>query len=672
MIKRPIQIDDILRFELPTSIEISADGARVVWVQKYVDADSARTRSRLYGWRDGAISALTEGGAVTESRPRISPDGSLVAFLRSAVGQARAPAELCVLDLQSGEVSVLVSAEGDFGAPSWVPDSRSLVVAFRHADPIVEGEDAPLSIRVDRIFYKVDGAGYLPQDRFRLYTVALDAPELSPLAHAIGDWDDTEPAVSPVGAEVAFLSNRSDDRKLNQDNVDLWVVPLSGGEPRQVTRRQGFLGAPAWAPDGSWIAALGCFGPPATMLMRANVDLLRVDPSGEREERNLTARLDRCVMNLTIDDLWGLDEWMQRPAFSTEGDRVIVPLSDRGTTRLVSMAVRGEELGPPVPLIDDVISVAHAAGGDMIAAITTSPAEPGVISRLPLDGGERQRIAWPLEPYITEVEIAEPIELAVTSADGTAIQAWVLLPPGEGPHPLLLDIHGGPVVQFGTGFFHELQTFVARGYAVLMVNPRGSQGYGIEFTRAIASDWATLPMADLMAALDAAIERFDIDTARLGVVGGSYGGYMTNWIIGHTDRFASACTQRTVSMMEPLIWGDFGWAWGHELGAWPWEDPERYRQQSPITYAADINTPLLILQGLADHRTPADQGERLFVTLRVLGKEVEMVLFPGAGHDLSRNGPPRQRVERLRVIHEWFDRTLGSRDGGKPSGHPDD
>jgi dipeptidyl aminopeptidase/acylaminoacyl peptidase len=167
-------------------------------------------------------------------------------------------------------------------------------------------------------------------------------------------------------------------------------------------------------------------------------------------------------------------------------------------------------------------------------------------------------------------------------------------------------------------------------------------------------------MDDLMAAVDAALERFDIDESRLGVVGGSYGGYMTNWIIGHTDRFACACTQRTVSMMEPLIWGDFGWAWGHELGAWPWEDPERYRQQSPITYATDMNTPLLILQGLADHRTPADQGERLFVTLRVLGKPVEMVLFPEAGHDLSRNGPPRQRVERLRVIHEWFDRHLMS------------
>lgn len=665
MTKRPVQIDDLLRLRLPMSIQQSPDGERVVWVERKVDTKTQKSRSRLWGWRPGDTAPLkmTEGGAVDESQPRISPDSKRVAYLRKPIGAKRAATELCVVELETGKIRPLLSAEGDFGAPSWTADSSSLVIAFRHADPIPEGEDAPLSIRVDRVFYKLDGAGYLPQDRFRLYTVDLASPSLEPLAHHIGDWDDTEPACSPAGAEVAFVSNRRDGRELNQDNADVWVVSRDGGEPRQCTRREGWLSTPSWAPDSSWIAAFGCFGPPSTMLMRANVDLISIDPAGSRDEVSLTGTLDRCAMNLTIDDIWGLDEWLQRPGFSTAGDRVLVPISDRGTTTLTSFPVSSPtELGEPSKLFDGAIAVSHACGGDKVVAITTSPTRPGVIVRAGLDGSEAVDIAWPLEPYVNEVAIAEPVELEVTSADGTAIQAWMLLPDpeihGDGPYPMLLDIHGGPVVQFGTGFFHELQTFVARGYAVLIANPRGSQGYGIDFTSCIARDWSGLPMQDLMAAVDAAIERFDIDSDRLGVVGGSYGGYMTNWIVGHTDRFACACTQRTVSMMEPLIWSDFGWAWGHELGSWPWEDPEHYTQQSPITHAADMNTPLLILQGLDDHRTPADQGERLFVTLRVLGKPVEMVLFPGAGHDLSRSGPPRQRVERLRVIHEWFDRHL--------------
>lgn len=658
--KRTVRIEDLLLFQIPTGVRLAPDDTTVYWSQRGVDRALGKTVCHLVRGVHGEPPRALTSGAVIDLHARLSPDGSQLAFVRRAVGgDAGSPAQLCLIPSAGGEVRVLISERGDFGPPAWAPDGSRLVVSFRGADPVPEGEKGVLAIRVTRLHYKEDGTGYLPADRFHLHSVDLAAPALEALTG--GDWDDSHPTFSPDGAWIAFCSNRRPDRDLDVEAQDLYLLSTAGGDLRCLTRERGMVLPPAWAPDSSWLAASAFIGPPGFALARKNVQLYRFPVDGTGPVC-LTAGVDRCTMNLTIDDLWGLEHWMHPPAVVDGGRTVLTSLSDRGRTYLAAVAL--SESGQPTGRVDRVVGGvvdfdARPVGGQ-VAVITTSPSEPGRIEIRDLAGarrgGARREVAWPMAPYCNEVELPRAVELEVDSTEGARVHGFLYLPAGEGPFPLLVAIHGGPVVQFGRGFFHELAAWAAEGWAVLAANPRGSQGYGEEFAAAIHRDWGTRPMADIMACVDHVIERHPIDRARLGVLGGSYGGYLTTWIIGHTGRFRAACAQRTVSSMEALIWSDFGSIFGTELGAQPWEDPELYARMSPLTYADAIETPLLVTQGLADQRTPPDQGERLFVALRLRGKPCEMVLFPGGTHDLSRNGSPRQRVERLRVIRDWFAR----------------
>lgn len=659
MAKRPIQADDLLQLRLPGDVRMAPDGSAVYWVEKYIDGSPPKQRSSLVRCpRGGDKQTFTAAHGGSDSAPRISPDGTLVAFLRTHPDRT-SETRLCVMPTDGGEARTLCTEKGTFGPPAWSPDSQRLALSFRRADELPEGEDSLRFIRAARTHYKDDGVGYLPTDRFRVYGVdpRQESPALEPLTAQEGDWDDLAPAWSPDGDRIAFMSYRAADRDLRPEESDLFVTDLQG-QVVQCTRRPGPVVSFSWSPGGDWIAAIGSPGPAGDFLSRNNAELFRIDPAGEVDELSLTADLDRSTMNLSLDDIWGLDGWGQPPLFARGGREVLIPVSDRGTTALRALDVESGDLRV---VADHAICIGFDAVGDHVALLTTTTKAPGRIEHIDLSTGALEPVAWPLESYCDRVTIRTPIEFWTDPGDGRpSIQAWLLLPDGPGPHPLLLDIHGGPMCQFSRGFFHELQWLAAEGFAVLYANPRGSQGYGREFAQAIHRDWGEPPMDDLMAVVDnaLALQESALDPARMGVFGGSYGGYMTNWIVGHTDRFAAACTQRTVAYLDAMLWSDFGSSLGEMLGGQPWSDPELYARLSPATYADDFSTPLLILQGLDDQRTPRDQGERLFVHLRNLGKDAELVLFPGGDHNLSRSGPAMQRIERLEVIREWFVRHL--------------
>src|SRR5262245_443119 len=321
-LKRPVRADDLLSFRIPFDLQLSPDGRSVLWSERWTDAEKGKTFARLVRGRLGEAARALSSGAHVDAAPRVSPDGARVAFVRGTPGATPVRQQLCLIASDGGEVEVLLEEAGRFRAPAWAPDGRSLVVPFRRDDPVAEGETEPRSIRVTRYQYKMDGDGYFPQDRFHLYRVDVAKPSLERLTD--GDWDDLEPALSPDGARIAFLSNRRGDRDL--ENADVFVMPAGGGAPVRCKQGRGYAFAPSWSPDGAWIAAAAQSGEKTMGLMRGRIELFRFSPDGSKPEESLTADLDRNVLPLTIDDMWGLD-WMRPPVFAPDARKLLFMVS---------------------------------------------------------------------------------------------------------------------------------------------------------------------------------------------------------------------------------------------------------------------------------------------------------------------------------------------------------
>ncbi|HEV2282701.1 MAG TPA: S9 family peptidase, partial [bacterium] len=461
----------------------------------------------------------------------------------------------------------------------------------------------------------------------------------------------------------ADLSNRA----------DIWVVPIDGGSPRRLTKSAGPASVPSWSPDGRTIAYAGhddaCWG-------ATNWGVWTV-PAAGGEPVCLTAHEDRSVGHHIATDS-RVHPSSGGLTWSRDGGRIVFMVADGGSTQITSIAA-----GPAAAASDRAIRFETRGDHELIgcsldraarrvACIESDPATPGEIAVFDL-GGEMRRLTDLTGPALRPLALARPERFQVESADGWTVEGWVMRPtnPVHGPKaPAVLEIHGGPHAAYGNAFFHEFQALAAEGYGVVYLNPRGSQGYGQRFTAATRHDWGGGDYEDLMRGLDHALAAHPwIDRERLGVAGGSYGGFMTNWIVGHTQRFRAGVTMRSISNAYSQ-WGTSDLA--YMKGMWeypgdPWEAPQFYLERSPITYVHQMRTPLLILHSEQDHRCPIEQGEQLFVALKKQGVPALFVRFPNESHDLSRSGQPRHRLERLRHIVAWFRRYLAPPAGETPA-----
>ena len=511
-------------------------------------------------------------------------------------------------------------------------------------------DDAPKVY--DRVRYKSDEGGLLDLRRKHLWVLELDG---RPRQLTDGDWDDAQPAISPDGSTVAFTSNRSADRDRNTVS-DIWTVPLAGGAPTRVTTERGQYTNASWSPDGASIACLGTADAVGAGARNTRVHVFaRAGGTGT----DLLGAWDRSTGSRVMSDIRG-ETVALAPAWTRDG-RILFIGSDQGTANLYSVSssgkgdVRAETLGAQQLVAATLDGERRCFAG--VVATATSPGE--VVTGQPGDG---MRAITDLNAELLRSRyVAAPERVEFAGADGWTIEGWLLKPRGFDPSrtwPLVLEIHGGPHGAYGHSFFHEFQLLAGRGYGVLFVNPRGSHAYGDRFVRACVGDWGGKDYQDLMAGVDHVLGLGWIDPKRLYVTGGSYGGFMTNWVVGHTDRFKAAVTQRSISNnISAFGTSDIGWHfWEHEMGdATPWRDAEKLVAHSPLTYVTNVKTPLLILHAEKDYRCPIEQAEQFFVALKVLGKEAVFVRYQDDTHELTRGGKPKNRIDHARRIADWFD-----------------
>jgi dipeptidyl aminopeptidase/acylaminoacyl peptidase len=625
---------------------LSPDGRTVAYVVWRLDREENEGKGAVWlGPIDGSEAPRRfTAGTKRDADPRWSPQGDRLAFTSKREGGA---AQLFVIPLAGGEPVKLTDFKEDVSQAAWSPDGKRILFVSRLRDEAYEETDEKKRPprRFTRLQFKLDNEGWTADRPQHLFVVPADG-SAEPTQLTSGDYEDARPAWSPDGSRIAFASARHEDWDVTPVS-DIYLLSSDGGQPEVLTGSDGGCASPSWSPDGSLIAFLYY---PAVFDDPRHSQVAVVDvATGER--RVLTESLDRnCGPYPEIrEPIW-------------DGDSLLFSVEDSGNTHLYRVPADGS--GKPEPVVggDLVLTGYDAAAGQVVHSLTTATA----LSEL--YHGDR-RLTEVGKPFAQGRELPGPERFTAVSPDGTEVEAWVIRPAGfdEGKkYPMLLNVHGGPFTQYGNKFFDEFQVYAGAGYVVVYSNPRGSSGYSEDWGRAIRGPvdggpgWGSVDYEDVMAVTDEAVKRFEfIDADRLGVLGGSYGGFMASWIVGHNDRFQAAISERAVNQWVSM-WGssDFGWDFKGYIGSFLWEDFDAYVKMSPATYAKDITTPLLILHSENDLRCPIEQGEQLFTTLRMLKREVEFVRFPSEGHELSRSGSPIHRVMRFQIVLDWFERYL--------------
>jgi dipeptidyl aminopeptidase/acylaminoacyl peptidase len=652
---------DLALLRVPGVPAVSPDGRMAVVAVARPDLEDDEYRSQLWAVpTDGSAAArpLTEGAL--DSAPAFSPDGRWLAYLGAEPGEKP---QVWLLPTAGGAPRRLTDHHLGAGAPVWAPDARRLAYVARvpehgrygTVDGVGPGAEPPRLITT--LKYRRDAVGFLADRPSQVFVLDLPvdfADDTAPLPEPVqvtdGDADCVDVTWRPDGGELAFVSARHP--RADVDLVrDVYAIAPDGSGLRRVTGSRGDCALPGYGPDGAlYVTAVPDLGPEGVDFVARQAVPCRVGAGGRLEPLLDPAQHHRG------------DE---TPATVLVDGGLLVGVQRAGAVDLLRVPLDG---GAPETLVDGPFTVrGFAAAGGVVVAVVAHDRSAGEL--IALRPGSRRLLTEFGRPLGETGRVHRMRERTATAPDGYPVHGWVTTPPGPGPHPVLLTIHGGPFAQYGWSLFDETQAYVSAGYAVVQCNPRGSSGYGEAHGRAIKGGFGELDATDVLAFLDTALTDPELDADRVGVMGGSYGGYLTTFLIGRTARFAAAISER--AFLDPVSFvgsSDIGWTFPDQyLGT----DPQRIAAQSAMTNAPAITTPTLVIHSEEDWRCPLEQGARLYVELKRRGVPSELLLFPGEGHELSRSGRPRHRLARLEHVLRWWARWLPtSQNGGSDTVEP--
>jgi dipeptidyl aminopeptidase/acylaminoacyl peptidase len=662
--------EDYYSFEFLSDPQISPDAKLIAYVLTKVDRAQNRRNSSIWMVKtDGSLAPWQfTTSPQSANSPRWSPDGKWLAFLSARPADSPAPAaskpapatgtpaeqprnQIHLLSMNGGEARRITNLKNGVSSFRWSPDGSRLVVLSR----IGPSDTRPVSPERSDVrhyknsAYKFNDTGWFDDRRTHLWIVDVATGSARQITEG-NDWNDSDPQWSPDGKRIAFVSNRTGKELDHNRNTDVWVMPADGGSPVKISDHDEADNSPRWSPNGKTIAFTGQIN------VRDHPKIWLAPAAGGVPSVPAANALDVIPTDL---------EW------SSDGNSLYFQAGVRGETHLfrVDLAKKSVEQVTSGPRA--IRSVEFNWSAKVMSYMANDFRHLDDLYIAALNGRNERKLTNLNEALWRQIQTAEVERFTYKSVDNWDIDGFLVKPVGWQPgrkYPLILSIHGGPASMYGVDWFHEFQVYAARGYAVLYTNPRGSTGYGQKFERGIVGEWGGKDYTDVMNGVDAALQKYPwLDPDRMGVTGGSYGGYLTNWIVGHTDRFKAAVTLRSLSNFVSDE-GTRDGAYGHtpDFGGDLFEKFELYWERSPLKYAKNVKTPTLILHSDNDFRVPLEQGEQWFRALKHFGVTTEIVMFPRENHNLTRTGEPKHLVESLNWQLYWFDRFVTGNNNAIP------